>query len=406
VPDKATSSTPRPQSPRARPAPARRPARNVAQHVRATARTTDQGARLAWTIGGGLAALIVILVAIGWYNDNIGPGRETAIRVGKHNLSLAYYRDRLKAQAVENGDGSQTDAARQLSTVTQTLEEEQVYLQRAWALGVTASDQEIAAQIAQIVHVPVQNGKIIDAAQYDFEVRAYLERTGLSLDELREIARAEVLQQKVVDHFQATLPTQALAIQGIQFVFDSLDKAQAAQKELETGATIYDLQSELNQDASKGSASPLDWTYVGFGVLPRPIDVAAQQLQPGEVSTIIEVPADPTDPTSKSQWEMLAVTNKDPNHPITDSAKSQLARSEASLWFNQQKTALGVHSLLDLNKERWAVQHTGLPLQPPPTPTPPASAPSAPAINPAVPGGQAGPQPPAPSAPAAPNATP
>lgn len=406
MPDKATSSTPRPQPPRARPASARRPERNVAQRVRTTARTSDQGAKLAWIVGGGLAALIVILVVIGWYNDNIGPGLETAIRVGKHDISVAYYRDRLKLQAVENGDGSQLDAARQLSTVTETIEQEQVYLQRAWSLGVTASDQEIAAQIAQIVRVPVNNGKIIDAAQYDFEVRGYLERTGLSLDELREIARARALQQKVVDHFQSTLPAQALAIQGIQFIFDSQEKAQAAQKELETGATIYDLQSELNQDPSKGSASPLDWTYVGFGALPRPIDVAAQQLQPGEVSTIIEVPADPTDPTSKSQWEMLAVTNKDVNHPITDSAKPQLARSQASLWFNQQKTALGVRSLLDLSKERWAVQHTGLPQQPPPTPTPPASAPSAPAFNPVAPGGQTGPQPPAPSAPAAPNATP
>src|SRR5438874_1563614 len=67
----------------------------------------EVGSRLAWYVGGGLAAIVALLVLIGIYNDRIGPARTTAITVGKHQISLGYYRDRLKANAVDSGDATQ-----------------------------------------------------------------------------------------------------------------------------------------------------------------------------------------------------------------------------------------------------------------------------------------------------------
>ncbi len=389
----------------ARPAaPQRRTAGQTAaaRRLQSSHRPSERGSQLAWIVGGGLAAFLLVIVAIGYYNSNIGPGRDDAIKVGKHAVSVAYFRDRLKAEAVENGDGSQlgqSGAANDISTVTTLIEQEQVYLQRAWSLGLTASDNDIALQIANIVHVPVNNGKISDIAQYEFDVRGYLERTGLSLSELREIGRAAALKQKVTDYFKAQLPQQALAIQGTEFTFDTLAAAQAAQQELETGAYVTDLQAELNADSTKGTATPLDWTFVGFAALPRPVDVAAQQLQPGEVSTIIQV--EPSSPDATTQWVMLAVTNKDPNHAIDATQQPTLAGDQAQGWYDQQSQALGVHNLLTQSAESWALSHTGLPVQPAASPTAPAGIPTVPSSNPVAPGSQAGPQPPAPSAPAA-----
>jgi hypothetical protein len=375
-----------------------------ARRLQSSHRPAERGNQVMWIGGGAIVVLLVLLLGIGWYNDNIGPGRGTAIQVGKHNVSVAYFRDRLKAQTVEGGDGSQlgqNGAANQLSAVTSSIEEEQVYLQRAWSLGVTASDDDIAAQIAALVHVAVKDGKVADVAQYDFEVRGYLQRTGLSLATLREIGRAAALKSKVTDYFQASLPKQGLAIKGVQFTFDSQAAATAAQKELETGATVDDLQAELSADPTKGQASPLDWTFVGYGVLPHPVDVAAQQLAPGQVSTVIEI--DPTDPAGATPtWEMLAITDKDANQALDTSAAPQIAQAAATQWYTQQRQALGVHSLLTQTKQAWAIQHAGLPQLPAATPTPPAGAPTVPGGNPSLPGSQTGPQPPASSAPAVP----
>ena len=380
----------------------------AARRLQTSHRPAERGYQVMWLGGGAIVLLLLVLLGAGWYNDNIGPGLGTAIQVGKHNLSVAYFRDRLKAQTVEGGDGSQlgqNGAAQQISAVTGSIEEEQVYLQRAWSLGLTASEDEIAAQIATVVHVAVKDGKVADVAQYDFEVRGYLQRTGLSLDQLREIARAAALKAKVTDYFQNALPKQGLAIKGVQFTFDSLDAATAAQQELQTGAYVTDLQAELSADPTKGQASPLDWTFVGYGVLSRPVDVAAQQLAPGEVSTIIQV--DPADPaTGTTQWEMLAVTDKDASHALDSTAAPQIAQGETTQWYDLNRQALGVHSQLTNSKEAWAIAHAGLPQLPPATPTPPVGVPTVPGSNPALPGSQTGPQPPAPSAPAVPNGTP
>lgn len=406
------SPVPPPRGKNARP-PALRPGTSAAaRRLQTKHKTGDRGPQLTWLIGGGLVVFLLLLIAVGYYSQNISPGFETALRVGKHDISLGYYRDRLRADTVENGNSSQQDAAQRESTITDTIEQEQVYLQRAWSLGVTASEQDIAAQIAQIAHVAVKGNTITDPAQYDFEVRGYLQRSGLSLDELRGIARAAALKQKVIDHFKTTLPAQALAIKGAQFTFDSQDAANAAQQELETGTSVADLTAELQADSTKGQATPLDWTFVPFGVLPHPVDVAASQLQPGQVSGIIQVNAPAQG--GATQFEMLAVTERDPQRAIDASSQPTLAADQAAVWYNQQRDALGAHSLLDNSKALWAIQHSGLPVAPAATPTPPFSPgnPSAPNGAPAVPGASApsgggvGPQPPQPSAPAAPNATP
>jgi hypothetical protein len=96
---------------------------------------------------------------------------------------------------------------------------------------------------------------------------------------------------------------------------------------------------------------------------------------------------------------MLAVTDKDTAHALDSSAAPSIAQSAATQWYEQQRQALGTHSLLSTSAENWAITHSGLPQVPPPTPTPPASAPTMPS-NSTLPG--SGPQPPAPSEPAAP----
>ncbi|GEM_PF-1686985 len=404
-------------------APARRPApatrSGVARPAARAGRTrtvvrphqrNERGTRVAWLVGGGVAVIVLLLLGAGYYNDNIGPARDTALRVGKHDVSLGYYRDRLKAATLDNnGPGTQADAFNKLSSVTDTIEEEQIYLQRAALLGVTVDEQDIAAAEAQLVQAPVSNGKLDpkDYSVYELQLRAQLQKDGLSLGQFREIARANALKSKVLDHFKAAVPAQTLAVKGEALTFDSEAKARAAQQRLENGDAFTDVGNDLLANPSDGHAQPFDFTPVPYGIMTAPLNAAnvedvASKLSPGEVSDVIKV--DPTTPNGSATWVLITITDRDSNHAVSDVQKQQLALAQRDTWVVNQKTAIGVKSFLDQSKELWAVQHMGLPVQAKATPTPQTppinpGAPGAPGA-PAVPGGQAGPQLPAASAPA------
>lgn len=368
----------------------------------------DRGARLAWLVGGGIGLLVLLLVGVGYYNDNIGPARDTALRVGKHNVSLGYFRDRLKAATLDNnGPGTQADAFNKLTAVTDTIEEEQVYLQRAASLGVSVDDQDIAAAAAQLVQAPTSNGKLDpkDYAVYEFDVRAQLQKDGLSLGQFREIARANALKSKLLDHFKAGVPAQTLAVKGEAMTFTSEEKARAAQQRLENGDAFTDVASDLIASPSDGHARPFDFTPVPYGILVSPlgapnVEDVASKLSPGEVSDVIKI--DSTSSSSTPTWVLLTITDRDASHTVSDVQKQQIASAQRDKWLADQKTALGVKSFMDQGKQLWAVQHMGLPLQARATPTPaaPPGNPGAAPGAPAVPGSQSGPQLPSASAPA------
>lgn len=370
----------------------------------------EVGNRLAWIVGGGLAAVVALLVLIGIYNDRIGPARETAITAGKHSISVGYYRDRLKAATIDAGDATQVGAFNKESSTTALLEEEQVYLQRAGTLGVTASDADIAAAMAQAVHAPVAaGGPVSDVAAYEVLLREELQRTGLSLDQFRGIAKAQALKSNVQAKFRAEVPKQTLAIKGIELQFTSEVQGRAAQDRLGNGDSFNDIAGDTTADPSIGHAQPLDWTPVPFGLLTGDLDGVASQLSPGQVSDLIKI-----DSSGTPQWILLNVSDRDQNHDVSDTQRLQLGNKKQSDWVDQQRQELGVHSFVDGANARWAAIHTDLPLQAAATPTPPSnprlpgSLPGAvpPGGQPGLPAGPPGVPPAGPPPPAVPNGTP
>jgi hypothetical protein len=378
---------------------ARRPVAHARSH------REERGARLAWIVGGGIAAVVILLFAVGYYNDNIGPARDTAIAVGNHAVSFGYYRDRLRAITKDTGDGTQTGAYNKESSTTDQIEQEQVYLQRAGSLGVSADDNDILAAMANTVRAPLQDGKLKDASLYESQLRGQLQNSGLSLDQFREISRAQALKDKVLAKFKADVPKQAPAIKAMQLTFNSEQQGRAAQQRLETGDSVNDIAQDATADPSIGQAQPLDWTPVPYGLLPAAVDDVASKLQPGQVSDLIKV--EPTAPSGSPQWVLLAITDRDANHDVSDQQAQQIASKQQQSWFDQQKAALRTRSFVDGSKAVWAAQHTDLPLTTA-TPKAPAGNPrnGAPGLTPpTVPSNvqPSGPQPPAaPSAPAAP----
>jgi hypothetical protein len=363
--------------------PTTRAGRQVARH----SGREEVGSRLALMIGGGLALLVLLLIGIGYYSTYIGPARDTAIRVGNHDISLGEYRDRLRAATLASDpNATQADAFNKESSTTELLETEQIYLQRAQTLGISADDDAIAVSMATGVHVPTKDNQIVDIATYETILRNELQRQGLSLDQERNAARASVLKNNVLQKFRADVPKQALAVKATELVFTSRQQGQAAQQRLGNGDSVSDIAQDTVGDPSIGHAQPFDWTPTGFGILPASLDEVATKLNPGEVSDLIQIT--PTAGSTAPQWYLLAITDRDPNHDVNDTQALQIGNAKVSTWLDQQKQLLGLHSFVDGAKATWAAVHSGLPETARATPTPvsvPARAPGAPGAPPSVP---------------------
>jgi len=199
-------------------------------------------------IGGGLALLVLLLIGIGYYSTYIGPSRETAIRVGNHDISLGEYRDRLRAATLASDpNATQADAFNKESSTTELLETEQIYLRRAQTLGISANDDAIAVTMATGVHVPTKDNQIVDIATYETILRNELQRLGLSLDQERNAARASVLKNNVLQKFRADVPKQAFAVKATELVFASRQQGQAAQQRLGNGDSVSDIAQAVGE---------------------------------------------------------------------------------------------------------------------------------------------------------------
>ena len=108
----------------------------------------------------GVVLIVVValgLVAYGfglnWLDDRNRPG-STAIQVGDKKYSVQYYGERLR-QYVEQTGGAQSQIAQNPQIATQILsgeiKDEAVLLAYAQELGLTATDEEVRAEIATIL---------------------------------------------------------------------------------------------------------------------------------------------------------------------------------------------------------------------------------------------------------------
>ena len=206
----------------------------------------------------------IALVAYGYYNDRIAPRHETMLKVGNREFDYAFLERRARA---EFGLGTFNARAitQGIAATLALIEREEVVRQTARQSGLSASDAEVDAQIREML------GLKEDASRDDFAARYRDEllRIHLSPAEYRDIALAELLQQKFESQIEAGIPAQTDFVSLRIIQVETQTEAAAAKARVEKdeygglGTSFGVAASQLSAHASSANGGELGWVPRG-----------------------------------------------------------------------------------------------------------------------------------------------
>lgn len=305
-----------------------------------------------------LGIVLLMIVALGivafafasdYIEDQRRPG-STAVKVGDSEYSVSYFSNRLKMftetfGGVRNIDDPQV-VVFLLSSVAASIMEESTVIQFASEQEVSATDEEVRAQVAFDLKITPEQ------ENFDSLLEAELLNNGLSEDEFWDKARAAVLRKKLVDKFQAALPAGVESVHYREIAVDSQAEAEEIQKQVEAGADFAQLAIEKSKD-EKAKENGGDQGWVPRGVMDDPSkEDAIFALEPGQLTTF---------PTQSGAF-VLQVVEKQADRPIDEENKQTLAQAELDKWLTEKKEQVGVVNNMDPStgdpeKIRYALEH-------------------------------------------------
>jgi len=301
----------------------------------------------------GIILLVVAgvgVIAFGYLSDYISdqnrPG-SVAIRVDDRKYSVSDYTERARMYSEQFGS---TSAATVLTSVSADIIDEVILLNSAAELGVEATDDEIKAEIAQLL------GITSDDPNFDARYQEELAAIDLSEEEYRDMARGNVLQGKVRDKFEADLPATIDSINYRQIQVSDQATADEIVTQLEGGADFATLAAEQSADTqTKDTGGDKGW--VPRGILTDAQEDLLFSLEPGEFTTY----------PSGAVVFVYEVIERDEDHELEEEDKPTLASTEYNDWIIEKRDAADVQNEMDPttgdgDKIRYVIDHAGLTL--------------------------------------------
>ena len=187
---------------------------------------------------------------------------------------------------------------------------EQVLVEQAAAqAGITVSDDEVEAALAQL----------IEEVGGEAAFQQQLEQNGLTREEVFEDQRATMLYQKVFEWVTSSVPETAEHVHARHILVDTREEAEQLLAQLQAGADFAELARRYSQDESTREAGgDLGWFPRGV-LLAKEVEDAAFSLQAGQISPVVESPFG---------YHIVQVLERDPNRPLSPE-NLQLLRNRA-----------------------------------------------------------------------------
>ncbi len=214
------------------------------------------------------------------------PERPLAARVNGQPIYLvdyerqvAQYQDALAASGVDIASPEGQERLRRMRVqILEWVIEQALIEQAAAGMGITVSDEEVQAAIAQLVQ---------DAgSQEAFQKR--LERSGMTRQDLEVQLRAELLRARVLERVQAAVPERAEQVHARHILVDTRERAEALLGQIRAGADFAQLARTYSQDEStRDAGGDLGWFPRGVLLAPE-VEEVAFSLQAGQVGPVVQ----------------------------------------------------------------------------------------------------------------------
>jgi foldase protein PrsA len=242
------------------------------------------------------------------------------IFLADYEQQLAQYERALTDQGLDpNSADGQASLSQVKEDVLESLIDYVLIEQGAVALGVSLSDEELEAQIE--ADIAAGGGQ----AAFD----EWLQATGQTRDEYKQMLRQTLLSQRVLEVVTADVPDATEQVHARHIVVDGQEVAQQILEQLRGGADFVALARERSLDlATKDNGGDLGWFPRGL-VAPE-LETVAFALQPGQISDVVQF---------GGQFHIIQVVEREIARPLSPEMQVDLRLALFDRWLAEQRAA-------------------------------------------------------------------
>jgi parvulin-like peptidyl-prolyl isomerase len=236
---------------------------------------------------------------------------------------VAQYEDALLLTGLDPAsEEGQIRLAQVQQDVLESLIDYVLIEQGAASLGVDLSEEELEAQVE--ADIAAGGGQ----AAFD----EWLQSTGQTRDEYREMLRQSMLSQRVLEVFAAQVPAEIEQVHARHIMVDSEAAAQEILSLLQGGNDFVALARERSTDlATRENGGDLGWFPRGL-VAPE-LENAAFALQPGQFSGIVVL---------GEGFHIIQVVEREDARPLSPEMQMDLGLALFDRWLEEQREAAAI----------------------------------------------------------------
>ncbi|MCS7285945.1 MAG: peptidylprolyl isomerase [Anaerolineae bacterium] len=211
--------------------------------------------------------------------------------------------------------------------ILEGLIDQAIMEQAAAKLGIKVTAEELEEHVQRTIQ---------EGGKEDFN--RWLEESGLTLEEFREMTRMQLLSLKL---FEAVVPPPPQTMEQVRarhILLTSEEEAERILKRIKNGEDFASLARQYSQDEfTRESGGDLGFFPRGLSGLPPELEQVAFSLAPGQVSGVVK---------SYYGYHIIQVLERDPTHPLSEEAKRLFREWKFKEWLEKERASARIQRFL------------------------------------------------------------
>ncbi|HWQ28615.1 MAG TPA: SurA N-terminal domain-containing protein [Dehalococcoidia bacterium] len=286
---------------------------------------------------GAVIALVILLLAFGYYQTQIAPGRKVVLEVEGTKITRDHLSRRIRMLVNQNPGFAFQRGSTALDIATVAYDELRrdalVIHGAARDFGIYVGDAEIDDRVRVQQSVPSNADPRTFAAAF----RQAVQRTGLTVSEFRFMTRADIAEQRVRDELQKQVPASALQANFRLLRYGTEEQAKKAAERIRNGEDVVAVAKELFAEDTDPSViqSSIETGWVTKDQVPREARDIIFDMSFGQVS-------DPIPISDGTMYAVYQLIGKEDNRPIADEQRPRIVSAMFDDWVAGLRDELSV----------------------------------------------------------------
>jgi parvulin-like peptidyl-prolyl isomerase len=350
-------------------------------------------------IGGVVVviAIAILVLAFGYFRENVLRASETAAVVNGEEITLAQILERVKPRAAaldQQARFYQAQGLAQASTqvslqrsglpdqVLDTMIEEKLVAAELARRGLTVTDAEVEAGVRKEIAeqeamtrptpsptaAPAADSSpgptntptagpaptstavpTLAADEFDTAYQTFLQRANLTDTAYRELKRAELARDRLREDIGKSVQRTEEMVHARHILVDNQDSLQQVQQKLAEGVPFDQVAKELSTDrGSRDKGGDLGW--FPRGQMNAPFEAAAFTQPIGEIGQPVQSP---------NGHHIIQVLERDANHELTAEQIEGKAATGYQAWYSGVRNGEGVKNEMTPEGRAWVLRQVG-----------------------------------------------